>query len=180
MLVHMRIFSMCLKIGMARCCLKKTWSRLNTTKRTLCKGYSTQLAGSVFNVTIFLPNINRCNRSLHERPWISPWIKSISNELNITFHVLASQLSGHCDVISHRLWRLQQNVNRASTTLGQCVNIVVFIVIYRFVISCKKWNNACTLLTNCLCAHLSAILVFFPSLLCNSGHKHQNNLLVSA
>ena len=37
---------------------------------------------------------------LHERPGISPWIKSISNELDIICHVLASQLSGHCDVIS--------------------------------------------------------------------------------
>ena len=32
---------------------------------------------------------------LHDWPWISPWIKSISNELDITCHVLASQLSGH-------------------------------------------------------------------------------------
>ena len=37
------------------------------------------------------------------------WIKSISNELDITIHVIESQLSGHCDVISIRLWRHQQN-----------------------------------------------------------------------
>ena len=41
--------------------------------------------------------------------WISPWIKSTLNELDITFHILTSQLSGHvialciCDVISSRL-----------------------------------------------------------------------------
>ena len=29
---------------------------------------------------------------LHDRPWISPWIKSISNELDITIHVIALQL----------------------------------------------------------------------------------------
>ena len=37
---------------------------------------------------------------LHDRPWISPWIKSTSNELDITCHVFASQLSGHCDFIA--------------------------------------------------------------------------------
>ena len=55
---------------------------------------------------------------LHDRPWISPWIKSISNELYITCHVFASQLSGHCDVIANRLWRHQQNVKRARHGTG--------------------------------------------------------------
>ena len=75
---------------------------------------------------------------LHDRPWISAWIKSISNELDITIHVIASQLSCHCDVISNRLWRHQQNENRASETLGRCEKIVSFIVIYEFVMSCKN------------------------------------------
>ena len=39
---------------------------------------------------------------LHDRPWISLWIKSIYSELDIAIHVIASQLSGHCDVISNR------------------------------------------------------------------------------
>ena len=51
---------------------------------------------------------------LHDRPWISQRIKSISNELDITIHVIASQLFGHCDVISNRLWRHQQTENWAS------------------------------------------------------------------
>ena len=34
--------------------------------------------------------------------------------------MIASQLSGHCDVISNRLCRLQQNVNPASETMGVC------------------------------------------------------------
>ena len=75
---------------------------------------------------------------LHDRPWISPWIKSISNELDIICHVFASQLSGHCDVIANRLWRHQQNVKRASETRGWCVKILVFSVIFGFVMSCKK------------------------------------------
>ena len=35
-----------------------------------------------------------------------------------------------------------------------------FSVIYEFVMSCKKQNNVCTLVTNCLCTHSSVILVF--------------------
>ena len=62
---------------------------------------------------------------LHDRPSISPWIKSISNQLDITCHVFASQLSGHCDVIANRLWRHQPNVRRASETRGLCVKILV-------------------------------------------------------
>ena len=49
----------------------------------------------------------------------------MSKELDITIHVIVSQLSGHCDVISDRLWRHQQNENRASETLPRCVRIVV-------------------------------------------------------
>ena len=97
---------------------------------------------------------------LHGRSWISPWIKWISNELDIIIHVIASQLSCYCGVISNWLWRHQQNEDRASKTRGQCVKIGVCIVIYGFVMSCKKWNNVCILVTNCLCAHSSVIFVF--------------------
>ena len=31
---------------------------------------------------------------LHDQPWISSWIKSISNELDIIIHLIASQWSG--------------------------------------------------------------------------------------
>ena len=58
---------------------------------------------------------------LHERPWISPWLKSISNEFDIIFHVLALQL-----------------LNYASETRGRCVMIAVFIAIYGIVVSCLK------------------------------------------
>ena len=75
---------------------------------------------------------------LHDRPWILPWITSISNELDITIHVIPWQLSGHCDVISNQLWRHQQNENRATETRGRCVKIIIFIVIYGFVMLCKK------------------------------------------
>ena len=41
-------------------------------------------------------------------------MKSISNELDINFDVIASQLSRYCDVINKRLWRYHQDEDRAS------------------------------------------------------------------
>ena len=70
---------------------------------------------------------------LHDRPWKSPWMKSISNELDITCHVLSSQLSGYCDAIANQLWRHQQNVKRASETRGWCVEILVFSAIHLWI-----------------------------------------------
>ena len=96
---------------------------------------------------------------LHDRPWISPWIKSIFKVLR--YHYSRDRVTiGHREVISIRLWRHQQNENRASETRGWCVKIVVFVVIFGFVMSCKKWYNVRTLVTNCFCAHSSVILVF--------------------
>ena len=39
--------------------------------------------------------------------------------------MIVSQLSSHCDIIKNRLWRQQQNEDRASETQGQCVKIVI-------------------------------------------------------
>ena len=86
---------------------------------------------------------------LHDRPWISPWIKSISNELDTTIHMIASQLSRYCDVICNRLWRHQLNEDRASETRGRCVNIVVFVIIYGYIMSCKKWDYVISSQTVC-------------------------------
>ena len=63
------------------------------------------------------------------------------NELDITIHVIVSQLSGHCDVISNLLWHQQQNENRASVTWGRSARIVLFVIIYGFVMSYKKYIN---------------------------------------
>ena len=84
------------------------------------------------------PNLVKDKPFLHDRPWISLWIKSISNQLDITVHMIASQLSRYYDIISNGLWRHQQNEDRASETQAWCVTIVVFIVIYGFVMS---WNK---------------------------------------
>ena len=93
---------------------------------------------------------------LHDRPWKPPWINSISNQLDITIHIIASQLSSHCDVISNRLWHYQLGRKPNEWNTGSmCKDRRVIAVM-----SCKKWNNICMLVTNCLWAHSSDILVF--------------------
>ena len=100
---------------------------------------------------------------LHERPRIWPWIKTISNELNTAFRAHASYLLRRAML----LWRYQQSIvtssvwrERASETRGRCVKIVVFTDICGLVKPCKKENNVCALVANCLCAYEGVILVF--------------------
>ena len=112
----------------------------------------------------------------HDRPWISAWIKSISNELDITFHVLASQLCGHCDVISNRLWR-QQHVNRVthgvdvwrSSFLSPFMDS--FYRVRNEIMNVLAWRTVSAL-------HRVLFSVYF--LHCCATNKHQNNPLVSA
>ena len=101
---------------------------------------------------------------LHDRPWISPWIKSISNELDISCHVFASKLSGHCDVIAVRLWRHQQNVIRASETRGLCVKI--FVLVSSMDSLCRVRNKVMyALLWRSVYAHTRVLFsCLFPSL----------------
>ena len=103
------------------------------------------------------------NYFLHDRPGISPWIKSISNELNITIHVIASQLSDYCDVINNRLWRHQQNVDPVSEARGRCVKIVVFIIILSSL--CRVKNKIMYVLSSQTVSALTRVLFcrLFPS-----------------
>ena len=97
---------------------------------------------------------------LHDQPWISPWI---------------SQLSCHCDVSSNRLWRHQRNKDRASETGTMCKD-------RRFMYSlCHVRNRMIYVLSWRTVSALTRVLFcyLFPSLLRNSGNKHQNNPLVS-
>ena len=72
--------------------------------------------------------------------------------------MIASQLSGHCEVIGNRLWRHQQNVNRPNETRRRCVQIVVFIVIYIFVASCMYSRDELF-----MCSIQFYFGVYFPS-----------------
>ena len=67
-----------------------------------------------------------------------------------TFIVTSSAID--CDVISR--------TKTEWVTHGDDVKRSSFLfVIFGFVMSCKKWNNVCTLVTNCFCAHSSVIVV---------------------
>ena len=117
---------------------------------------------------------------LSDRPWMSPWIKSISNELYIIVHVIASQWSGHCDVISNWLWRHHHNENYANVTHGRCVQILILTTFMDLL--CRETNKIMYVLSWRTVSALTRALIWclFPALLCNSGNKHQNNPLVSA
>ena len=102
---------------------------------------------------------------------ISLWTKLISDELDITVLMIASQLSGHCDVIRNRLWRHQQYVNRASETRGLCVKTVI---LSSFMDSlCCVGSRIMYALTSWAVYALTRLRVLFwclfPSLLCNLG-----------
>ena len=116
---------------------------------------------------------------LYDLPWISPWIKSISNELDIIFHVIASPLSGHFDVINNRLWRHQQSVILDNETRRRCVKIVVFIFTDSL---CRVRNTIMYVLSWRTVYALTRVLSWLSlvSLLRYSENKHQSNPLVSA
>ena len=101
---------------------------------------------------------------LHDRPWISPWIKSISKELDIIIHVIASQLSRYCDVIRNRLWRHHQNEDRASETRGRCVKIVVLSSFMDYL--CRLRNKIISVLSWQTVSALTRVL--FSSLFINT------------
>ena len=117
---------------------------------------------------------------LHDRLWILPWIKSISNKLDIIIHVITSQLYGHCDVISNQMWLHQQSVNRTSKTRGRCVQIAI---LSSFMDSLCHVRNKMMFVLSWQTVYVLTWVLFwclFPSLLRNSGNKHQNNPVLSA
>ena len=61
----------------------------------------------------------------HDRPWISTWIKSISNKM----HFICQRNDSRMCI---RMRRLQQNGNRESDKRSRCIKIV-------FRSSCKSW-----------------------------------------
>ena len=117
---------------------------------------------------------------LHDQSWISTWIKSMSNELDITIHVIASQLSRSCDITNNRLWLHQWSKDGSSETGGRCVEIVV---------SSSFMYSLCRVRKTMMCVFswravsvLTRVLFWclFPWLLRNSGNNHLDNPLVGA
>ena len=88
--------------------------------------------------------------------------------------MIASQLSGHCDIISNRLWHHQQNENKASKTLGWYVKVVILLsfmnslwYVRNKMMYVLSWQNV---------SALTRVLFW----LCSSVYKHQNNPLESS
>ena len=86
----------------------------------------------------------------------------------------ASQLSGHCEVISNRLWRNLQNENRVRH--GDDLYRSSFLSSF---MDCSVRNKIMYVLSWQTDSVLTRLLLWclFPSLLRHSGHKHQNNHL---
>ena len=109
-------------------------------------------------------------------PWISPWIKSISYELDITVHMIASQLWHHQQsiVMSSAEWKSSEwdmgtmckdrPLSSFMDSLCHVRNKIMYVL---------EWRTV-SVLTGALLWYL------FPLLLRNSGNKHQNNPLVNA
>ena len=99
--------------------------------------------------------------------------------LDITIHVIAPQLSSHCDVINNRMWRHQQNEDRVNETPGRCVKIVVLL---SFMDSSSRVRNKIMYLLSWRTISALTRMLFlyqFRSLLRNSGNKLQSNPLES-
>ena len=127
--------------------------------------------------TLDLPLVMNNHIFLQARTWLLPWIKSISNELDIIFHMPLSQLSGQsgyiivtssaidCDVISKRV---RHGDDRPF------YHLLWIHYIRQEIKWCIYFHDNLFMLTEGL------FWCLFPSLLCNSGNKEQNNPLVSA
>ena len=109
---------------------------------------------------------------LHDRYWISPWIKSIYNKYDKIFHVFVPQLSGHCDVISNRFWRHPHNVNWTSETYGR-VSRSSFLSSFMYSFCSIRYKIMYVLSWRNIYALTRVVFwCLFHSLLCNSGNKH--------
>ena len=99
--------------------------------------------------------------------------------VDITIHMIMSQLSGHCDVISNRLWSHQQNGNWAC---GTWEDVWRFKFLSSFMdLLCHAKNNVMYVLPWWTNSALPRVLFWclFPLLLRNLRNKHQNNPLLS-
>ena len=126
-----------------------------------------------------LNHVTLNNVILHDQPWISPWIKSISK---VRYH-----LSRVCIKIVWSLWRHRQSIvallaecKASEWDTGMMCEDPRFLASF-MVLLCHVRNKVMYVLLWQTVYELSWVLFWclFPSLLRNSGNKHQNNTLVS-
>ena len=112
-------------------------------------------------------------------PTLSPWIKSLSNGLDITIHVITSQCmiivtssAIDCDIISRT--KIERVRHRDD------VKRLLFLLPFMDSL-CHVRNRIMYELSWQTVSVLTWVLFWylFPSLLRNSGNKHQNNLIMS-
>ena len=118
---------------------------------------------------------------LHDRLWISLWIKLISNELDFIIHVIASQLSRHSDIISNRLWCHQHNEDQERH--GDDVLRSSFFTSFMDSLCCVR-NNIMYVQYSCdklFLRSLECFCVYFPHCFATREiNTVKNNPLVSA
>ena len=105
---------------------------------------------------------------LHDRPWISPWMKSTSNELDIIIHVIASQLPGHQQsIVTSSAERKPNEWGTGSMSEDRRFNVILSSLcrVRNIVMYFLSWRTV-SVLTRVFLWCLS------PSLLCTSGNKH--------
>ena len=110
-----------------------------------------------------------CNDREHQRKSNSIYnsLYSIARDQTISEHDIVRTLCNVSHYTSsprmHRqLWRHHKNVNRPSGARCRCGEIVFLIVIHGFIMSCKKQNDACTVVTNYFCANSTDISQNIP------------------
>ena len=99
------------------------------------------------------------SQSFHQHSIVtsSVWIKLISNNLDIIIHVIKSQLLHQQSIVTSSA---EQRLNEWDMGT-MCKDL--FIVIYGFVVTCKKWNYICYLVTNLFLCSLECYFgVYFP------------------
>ena len=96
----------------------------------------------------------------HDRKCVSLLLKLIYTELDIAFCTCITIVGSHVTssaIVSDVISRTQTEQVRH----GSMCEDRRFSVIYGFIMSCKKQNNLCSLVTNSSCAHLSVIWCLF-------------------
>ena len=113
----------------------------------------------------------------HDRSWIPPWIKSITNELDVTWSrhnclVIVTSSTIYCDVIRRtQTQRVRHGVDVWRSSFSSSFLSSLYRVRNKIIYVLSWWtvSSPTRVLFWCL----------FPSLLRNSGNKHQNNPFVS-
>ena len=153
-------------------CTKKTWMFLVLSCSCLCPIHWSQVLSLEWKCSWSSANRQCSNYIWVINNFIAFWGASYIRGFMVYYRPFVWTVRCHFShahiiiVTSHnalcnQLWRHQQNT-KEQMRHGVDVNlrIIFFILINAVITSCKKSNNACTAVKNCLSTHLSVILLF--------------------